>query len=395
MGTDLVSACIFCAGWLLGMDLAPRDGLSGQMGFSYATMARRYDVSPTRVDSSDITPKFVLVGMGDAWPAPDGLGAGTPASEWRARVAFGTSHDQQERKASPDLGLDRILTSGTGRYENFALLGRVKVSERDSIELALDRRAESSTDLINIGPENGAVSSSRSLSASRADFALGWRHRWRGLEAEIGLHGSRPDGYNSSLGSFQQGKGTLWGGEAEGRWRSSGWTVLLHGEGMWGNLDVHRESQPDFADRNTSEPAEFAAARLGGGYSWPRTDLFLTATYERQKLPFVAIAVLGTEQLAFDNGYDTNSVNDEAYFDLAFRWAATPAIRIRLDVVLAWGSETVNLTDPAGVLPPVSLDVHRRGIFGGGLSTSIGTPEAAFFLGADFAIGAPAPPPPR
>ena len=110
---------------------------------------------------------------------------------------------------------------------------------------------------------------------------------------------------------------------------------------------------------------------------------------------FDALPATGDEWLAFDNGYDTNSVNDEAYFDLALRWAATPAIRIRLDVVLAWGSETVNLTDPAGVLPPVSLDVHRRGIFGGGLSTSIGTPEAAFFLGADFAIGAPAPPPPR
>src|SRR5262249_23937638 len=96
-----------------------------------------------------------------------------------------------------------------------------------------------------------------------------------------------------------------------------------------------------------------------------------------------------TEQLAFDRGYDTKSVNDEVYFDLAFRWAASPAIRIRLDVGLAWGSETVTLTDPSGALPPMSLDVHRRGIFGGGLSTSIGTPEAAFFIGADFAIGAP------
>jgi hypothetical protein len=389
MGTDLVSACIFCAGWLLGMDLTPRDGLSGQMGFAYATMARRYDVTPIRVDSSDVTPKFVLIGMGDAWPAPDGLGAGTPASEWRARVAFGTSHDQQERKALPEIGLDRILTTGTGRYENFALLGRVKVSDRDSVELALDRRAESATDLLNIGPENGAVSSSRSLSASRADYALGWRHRWEGFEAEVGLHGSRPDGYNSSLGSFQQGKGTLWGGEAEARWKHSGWTVLLHGEGMWGNLDVHRESQPDFIDRDTSEPASLSAVRLGGGYSWPRTELFLTTTYERQKLPFITIAVLGTEQVAFDRGYDTNSVNDEVYFDLAFRYAVTPAIRIRLDVALAWGSETVSLTDPAGVLPPLNLDVHRRGVFGGGLSTSIGTPEAAFFLGADFAIGAP------
>ncbi|HWZ84808.1 MAG TPA: hypothetical protein VN032_01320, partial [Thermoanaerobaculia bacterium] len=83
MGTDLVSACIFCAGWLLGMDLAPSNGLTGQMGFSYATMARRYDVTPERVDSSDVTPKFVLVGMGNAWPAAAGLGAGTPESEWR------------------------------------------------------------------------------------------------------------------------------------------------------------------------------------------------------------------------------------------------------------------------------------------------------------------------
>ncbi|HTY41389.1 MAG TPA: hypothetical protein VMH79_05905 [Thermoanaerobaculia bacterium] len=395
MGTDLVSACIFCAGWLLGMDLTPRDGLSGQMGFSYATMARRLDVLPgIRVDSSDVTPKFVLVGMGNAWPAPDGLGAGTPASEWRARIAFGTSHDQQERKALDDPPLERILTSGTGRYENFALLGRVQLDERDSVEFAVDRRAESATDLITIGPDNGNVSSSRSLSASRADFALGWRHRWPGFEAEIGLHGAEPNGYNSSLGSFQQGKGTLWGGEAEARWRHAGWTLLLHGEGMWGNLDVHRESEPEFVERDTSEPASLAAIRVGGGYSWTRTDIFLTTTFERQKLPFVAIAVTGTEQAAFDRGYDPNSVNDEVYFDLAVRYAVTPAIRIRLDVALAWGAETVSLDDPTGALPPLDLDVHRRGIFGGGLSTSIGTPEAAFFLGADFAIGAPPPPPP-
>lgn len=390
MGTDLVSACIFCAGWLLGMDLAPRDGLSGQMGFSYATMARRYDVSPIRVDASDITPKFVLVGLGDAWPALDGLGAGTPASEWQARVAFGTSHDQQERKALPEEGLDRILTSGTGRYENFALLGRIQLDDRNSVEIALNRRANSSTDLVDIGPQNGVVSESRSLSASRADYAVGWRHRWPGFEAELGFHGSKPDGYNSTLGSFQTASGYLWGGEAEGRWRSGGWTVLLHGEGMWGNLDVTRESQPDFIQRKSSEASEFEAIRLGGGYSWPKTQLFLTTSFERQKLPFVAIDVLGTETVLFDQGYDAHSVNDEVYFDLAFRYAFTPAIRVRLDVGLAWGSETVTLTDSAGLAPPIVLDVLRRGVFGGGLSGFIGAPEAVFFLGADFAIGAPA-----
>ena len=389
MGTDLVSACIFCAGWLLGMDLAPRDGLGGQMGFSYATMARRYDVTPERVDSSDVTPKFVLVGLGNAWPALDGLGAGTPATEWHVRVAFGTSHDQQERKALADL--DRVLASGTGRYENFALLGRLKVGESDSAELAVNRRAESATDLINIGDENHTLASSRSLSASRIDAAAGWRHRWPGLEAAASLRWTKPAGYDSAAGSFQNSSGTLLGADAEVRWRRAGWTLLLHGEQMRGNLDVHRESAPDFVDRDASLPASFEAVRLGVGYSWTKTELFLTTTYDRQHLPFVSIAVLGTEQIVFDRGYDTNSINDDFSLDLALRYAISPAIRLRIGVVLAWGAETVTLRDAAGTLPDLSLNVHRRGVFGGGLSSSLGAPETALFIGADFAVGAPSP----
>ena len=87
MGIDLVSACVFCAGMLLGTDLSPRPGLGGELGFSYATLARRYDIGDT-VDTSDVTPKFVLVGMGYARFATGGLGAGTPEYEWRARAAF-------------------------------------------------------------------------------------------------------------------------------------------------------------------------------------------------------------------------------------------------------------------------------------------------------------------
>jgi len=371
------------------MDLTPRNGLGGQMGFSYATMARRYDVTAERVDSSDVTPKFALIGLGNAWPAAEGLGAGTPASQWVARVAFGASHDQQERKALEDL--DRILASGTGRYENFALLGRLKVGERDSVELAVNRRAESATDLINIGAENNQLSSSRSVSASRADVAAGWRHRWPGLEAAAAFRWAKPAGYNSAAGSFQKASGSLYGADAEVRWRCAGWTLSLHGEGMWGNLDVHRESAPDFVDRDRTLPASFEAVRLGVGYSWPRTELFLTSTYDRQHLPFVSIAILGTEAVAFDRGYDADSLNDQFYFDLAFRYAISPAIRLRIGVVMGWGEETVTLRDSASALPDLALDVHRRGVFGGGLSSSLGAPETALFIGADFAIGSPSP----
>ena len=51
----------------------------------------------------------------------------------------------------------------------------------------------------------------------------------------------------------------------------------------------------------------------------------------------------------------------------------------------------MTLTDSAGVLPTQTLDVLRRGIFGGSLSDPLGSPEFTFFIGADFSIGAPQP----
>ena len=103
MGPDLVNACIFCAGMLLGMDLQPRNGLGAELGFSYATLARRYEIGDVRVDTSDVTPKFLLAGIGWAREAPGGLGAGTPEKEFRLRIGFATSHDEQELKAFPEV----------------------------------------------------------------------------------------------------------------------------------------------------------------------------------------------------------------------------------------------------------------------------------------------------
>ena len=68
-----------------------------------------------------------------------------------------------------------------------------------------------------------------------------------------------------------------------------------------------------------------------------------------------------------------------------------PAIRARVGARLGWGDETVTLTDFTGVLPTQTLDVLRRGIFGGSLSDPLGSPEFTFFIGADFSIGTPSP----
>jgi hypothetical protein len=389
LGPDLVNACIFCAGMLLGIDLAPRNGLGAELGFSYATLARRYEVENVRVDGSDVTPKFLLVGMGWARPASGDLGAGTPELEWRLRVAFATSHDEQELKADPDAGIAPIITDGTGRYENFSLLGRLPIFAHDSLEIAGERRSHKATDLINIGGSNQTFSESRDISAERNDFAIGWRHRWTGLEAEGAFRIAKVSGFNATANSFQDASGVIYGGEAEVRWRPGPWTFVLHGERTGGDIDVHRESQPDFHDRDASLPALLSAVRVGVAYEWPRTQVMLTGTYGREKLPFVALAPTGTETVAYDGGYDPTSVNDEFYGDIAVRYAFTPAIRVRVGLRMAWGDETLTLTDSGGTRPTRILDIHRRGVFGGSLSGGLGSPEFGFFLGADFAVGTP------
>ena len=387
MGSDLVSACIFCAGLLLGNDVAPRAGLSGDIGFSYATLARRYDVTAARVDGSDVTPKFLLVGLGQTWPAADGLGAGTPASEWRVRIGFAPSHDEQERKE--DVDLERILTKGTGRYENFAGVARFALGRSDSLEIGGERRSHKATDLINIGGENQQFSEERSVTAETVDLAAGLRHRFRGFEAAAAFLWTKDSGFNATADSFHHATGTLLGWQAEGRWQHGAWIAFAHAQRVSGTMDVHRESSPTFANRDTREPASREQYRLGLGYVWPRFDVTVSASYDRQHLPFVALAVLGTETVAFDGGFNPDSLTKEYFYEATLRYAVSPAIRVYLTARVGFGNETDTLTDSAGIVPTQVLDIKRRGIFGGSLSDPLGSPEPTFLIGADFAIGAP------
>ena len=387
MGSDLVSACVFCGSMLFGYDLAPRMGLSADIGFSYSTLARRFEATETRDDGSDVTPKFLLVGLGQAWPAEEGLGAGTPASEWRARIAFGPSHDEQERKEEGDL--ERVTAIGTGRYENFLTVARFALGRRNSLEVAGERRASKSTDLINIGGENQEFSEQRSLSAERLDVALGLRHRWKDWEAAAAMLWSKNTGFNATANSFQRGEGALLGWRAEARWHHGCWTALARGQRVAGDFDVHRESFPAFEDRDSREPGSLENYGLGLGYAWPRFEVLFTASYDREHLPFVSLAVLGTETIAFDGGFDPDSLMKEYFYELNMRYTLNPAIRIEVALRFGYGSETVALTDSAGVLPPRTLEVARRGIFGGSFSDKIGSPEPTLYIGANFAIGTP------
>ena len=197
-------------------------------------------------------------------------------------------------------------------------------------------------------------------------------------------------GSNNTARVFHQAAGSLSAESLEVRWRTESagrhWRTA---SSCGGSLDVHRESFPAFEDRDSSLDASLEAYRLGLGYSWPRTELMLTATYDREHLPFVSLAVLGTETVAFDAG----SIRTRSSRRSSGTWPfGTPSRRRsgRGCRSVAWGDETVRLTDSAGVLPDRTLDVARRARWAAA-SRVPWFPEPTLFIGADFSIGAPQP----
>ena len=387
MGTDLVSACVFCAGLLLGMDLPPLEGTTAEMSVAYATFARTAELPDSELtDISDVTPKFVAIGMRGARQPAMGLGAGTPAREWRLRVALGPSHDEQRQQ--PRIVTGRVRATGTGRYENVGALYRHRVSPADSVEIAWNRRTHKSTDLVNLGDENFEIGEERTLSSERADVALGWRHRWRGLEIAAAGRYVSVDGANTTAAAFHFAEGSLLGGELDVRWNRGPWTVRLGAEASSGDLEVHEESAPDFAERDFDAPASFRAVTAAVTYSRGRTEALLAFTHDRSQLPFVSHAVLGFETVRFDAGYHPESESDENIWDLSVRQRFSPTLRARLFLRAIYGRETVTLTDSRGLRPTERITIDRSGDIGKGTGSleALGSPQIVIGIGAEFSI---------
>lgn len=386
MGTDLFSACVLCAGLLLGVELPPLPGTSAEIVAAYATFQREVSLGGGRRDVSDVTPKFVGVGLRGARAAPEGFGAGTPTREWRLRLALGPSHDDQEQTPKEP---GRTTARGTGRYENMAGLYRHPFG-RGSVELAWNRRTHKATDLVNLGGENFELGEQRVISAERVDIALGWRHRFRGLELAASGRLTRPDTANATARAFHASKGALWGGGLDARFQRGSWTAWLAGERVSGDIDVHEESFPTFASRDFSSEARLESAGLGVAWSSGRTDISLSVARDRSKLPFVALAVSGIETDQFDGGFHPESRSDETIWDLSVRHEVSPGARVRLFVRAIQGDETVTLSDSGGREPDRRLRVRRRGEIGKGttiLNKELGSPQFVLGVSAEFSIG--------
>jgi len=388
MGVDLVGACIFCASILLSPGFAPDRGITAELVGSYSTVQRKTDLLGGASDLANVTPKFVLAGIRGARPAEEDLGAGTPAREWRIRLALGPSHDEQAQKPEPPGGV--TSSQGTGRYENAAVLYRLPVGRRDSLEAAYTHRGERSTDGVDLGQATYVLSEQRLLTVERDDWAIGWRHRWRGLEVALAWRYSFTAAQNFTALSSSDYDGRLAGGTADVRYRSGRWTLEAYGEALGGHATGTERFAPDFGVHDNRATARFTSAAFEATYSTPSVDLRVSYAYDRNRLPFVAFGVLGAETDAFDSGFRARSRVALNTAGLDVRARAAEGLRVALLLRATLGNETVTLSDSRGVLPDRILRVRwaesprNRGSFGIGE-----TPAFVVGFGVELAVGRP------
>jgi hypothetical protein len=384
VGAELVSVCVFCASVLFRTELVPPAGISAEIAGSYGTIQRKYDTPPNVQDFSNITPKFVLIGLREARPAEGDLGAGTPAREWRARFALGPSHDDQDQRPLGALG--HTTASGTGRYENIAALYRQPIDAADSIEAGWVRRKQASTDGLNLGNTSYVLAEQRILGSERDDWGLDWRHRFRGVEIAVSGRFTNIDAGNATAAFSGAYGGHLLGGGLEARWQTGRFTFQAHGETLSGNLDSREESFPSFAPRVFKAPASFRTVSVAAAYAWAKTDVIVSYSYDRNHLPFTTFAVLGIEQNALDSGFHSDARLSLSGAELRIRTRIGEGIQVYVTGRAVLGDETVTLTDSAGVAPPRTLKAHWAEI--GNLATlGGGAPAFVISAGAEFAIG--------
>jgi hypothetical protein len=161
------------------------------------------------------------------------------------------------------------------------------------------------------------------------------------LEAAASIRWVVPYGRTENDDTLYRSHGSLFGGAAEARWRLGHWTVGVAGDLASGSLDVDEHSTPASVDRTSARRA--ARVRRPSLSSPGAVRSFGSVGFERQRLPFVALAVLAGESAALAVADLTPMRCSGTRLRHAF---ATPSGA--RGPRMGYGQETVTITDAAG-----------------------------------------------
>ena len=372
MSNDLVAACVFCGALLFGAQPPPLFGFTGEVGGAYGTYQRQYLVAGEKAGISDVTGKSPLIGIGWSKGPKPGLGAGTPVTEVRVRLAFGSSHDQaKEPEGTPE----RLEASGNGRFENAAFIARVAVTERGTLEGVMAQHRHVVTDVVTLdGPFGEATA--RYLIAERRDISFGWRQRFP--DAEVALRGEYGvlQGKLNTPGGALLSRGGIPGVGIDAALVLGNWRLSAGGDWLSGHVDRQDRYRPDFVPQTGTDPASMYGAGVRGAGRFGTVVIDLGLFAERANLPWVSLAVLGEEQRRFDNGFRPSSEATSVGVDLHLQVRAASGVYAQFLGRIARSTETVTFTDALDARPTATADVRvtpkQQFMFGLGLTFSLG-----------------------
>ena len=298
-------------------------------------------------------------------------------------MALAPSHDEQEQTP---FTTSNVSATGTGRYENFTLEARLPVGVKYSIEAAWDRRTHKATDLVSLGGERHVFGEERTLNAERVDLGLGVRRRWQGFEAAVTLRATRPAASTATSATFRIAGDWISGAAVEARMRTGPVDGLGPGRARVGDDSGPRGERSGFRVLQHVARATFDAYQARRNYSRGRTDVLISGTVDRSRLPFVSFAPLGVETAAFGQGMHPESTARQYFAFLSVREQVGRGVRVRAFLRLGYGDETIVLSDPTGSRPDQRIDVKSSGVFGSGISRGLGSPQVTLGLGAEFKL---------
>ena len=340
-------------------------GGSGEISGGYATFQRR--LATGSGDQSDVTQKFVAAGV--RWIPSGSFTEGTPATEVRATAMFPNAHSESVERE----GAERVLATGSGRYESFSVLARGALSRSLSVEGGAMHRRYTDTDLVNIGGPPFSFTEERQVVAERTDYTLGGRLRpkgepWKGFELAARWEHSFIQGKYSTAAAVTNALGVLDGAALELRLSRGAWSASLSGQAVAGTLPRSFTALPSFEGFDGRAPAFIRSARLAASRAFGRYDVFVALITEQTRLPFVALSPLGQETRAFDSGSLADSRTRELEVELAVRVRFQSGLSPLFFFRSASGSETVDLTHPVSEGTGQRIDVERGGYSPFGMS---------------------------
>jgi hypothetical protein len=361
----LGSLCLLC-GSLTLPTTAPVFGLSG--AYVYTSLTRTADKAsgPTggalgADEKSDSTPHGVALEGSWRRPAPDGLGAGTPALEITGGVLEANTHTEAQTHDAP--GQPLVQATGNGRHETFWGLVRLPFGPRSSIEAAVEVPFHRTRDFVSADGSNLHLDPERrDLYGYTTSLALGLRRRGDDWETAAAVKYAYAFTKNETARILSDGDGPIWGAEISVSRRFPALAGSLAGGWQRGHLAIEERLPSDAVASFRRGDVQRAFARLdargrlgavtlSGGAAW----IYTSAPH------WDSGAVLNVETALRDAGLGFATRSNELVATLAADVPVRPLVSFRLEGLLRRGFERVSLFPGVAGTSSVFLDVSRDG----------------------------------